>query len=328
MYRQGWTDGLPVVPPTEDRVAKVLDYLKLPAEAEIAELPPMRGLATVEKIAVNAVMAGCAPEYVPVVIAAVEAIAEPRFNLQSLETSTGGCAVAAVVNGPIRKVLDINCGRNCMDPGRRSNATIGRAIRLVIRNVGGASTDIVSKSIHGNPARYTFCFGENEEESPWEPLHVERGFAREVSTVTVLGTTGITEVMAVFPNAQGTMLMTAKALAGMTCGNVIAGGGEPVVVWSPGHAKRIAEAGFSKAAARQFMFPQARVPLSEFPPNAKVLVPWIEREGMVWAVEHPEDIVFVVAGGSDPYSSRTMSTFASSYAVTKPVRIPARVTLT
>ena len=186
---QGWGDGLPVVPPTEERVRAMVDGSGLPPAHLVGAMGPAKGEATVEKIAINAVMAGCLPEYMPVVVAAVEAICEPEFNLDGVQSTTNPCGVGMIVNGPIRNEIDLNCSRNCMGPGWRANATIGRAMSLIWLNIGGAKPGEVDKSSHGFPGKYTLCFGEDEEHSPWEPLHVERGFAKEESAVTVNSST-------------------------------------------------------------------------------------------------------------------------------------------
>ncbi len=195
-YRRGWTDGLPIIAPTPERVETMLSGLD--PGRELAELPPKRAMVTVEKVAINAVMAGCLPSYFPVVLAAVEAIADPTFNLFGVDTTTSGVCVLTVVNGPIRQQLEINSSYGCFGPGWRANATIGRAIALVQQNVGGRIPGPVSKSTHGQPGRYTMCIGEFEERNPWGPLHVERGFKPGDNTVTVFSPTGTTSIMDVW----------------------------------------------------------------------------------------------------------------------------------
>jgi len=172
---RGWSDGLPIVPPTLQRV-----------EAMLAEIPPIWGAATVEKLAINAVMAGCLPEYLPVLIAAVEAIADPVFNLYAIQATTHPCAPLMIINGPIREALGMNYSSGSFGPGWRANATIGRAMRLVLLNVGGAYPGVGDMSTQGAPSKFSYCVAENEEENPWEPLHVERGFRPDQSAVTVM----------------------------------------------------------------------------------------------------------------------------------------------
>ncbi|MBI4329179.1 MAG: redoxin domain-containing protein [Chloroflexi bacterium] len=189
MFDQGLTDGLPVVPPTPERVLRMLGGTRRDAQEVIAIVPPNMAPATVEKIAINAVMAGCKPEYLPVVIAALEAVCTEEFNIHGIMATTMGASPVMVVNGPIRHRLGMNMGVSALGQGNRANAAIGRALRLVLRNVGGARPGGTERSTLGTPAKYTLSFAEWEERSPWEPLHVERGFRPEDSVVTVFGLT-------------------------------------------------------------------------------------------------------------------------------------------
>ncbi len=182
--REKLSDGLPIVPPTPERVGRMLDGTRRDPEEVIGVIPPKWAPATIEKIAINAVMAGCLPEYLPVVVAAVEAICEPRFNLYGVQATTGYVGPALLVNGPVRKQLEINCDAGVFGPGYRANATIGRTIRLILITVGGGFPGDTDRSTFGWPGKYTMCFGENQEKSPWEPYHVEMGFKADESTVT------------------------------------------------------------------------------------------------------------------------------------------------
>ena len=184
-FSQGWTDGLPVVPPTEESVQAMLDSVGREAGEEIAFFPNRQVSVTSEKVAVNAVMAGCKPSYMPVVVAAIEAMSDPLWGYHGPATSTGGSAVFRLVNGPIARMLDINCGDNLFGPGWRANATIGRAVRLVMRNVINTLPGKLDRSTLGHPGKYTYCIAENESESPWSPVHVERGLRPEQDVVTV-----------------------------------------------------------------------------------------------------------------------------------------------
>lgn len=184
-YKAGMTDGLPIIPPTRERVKVMISGVDRVPSDVVAVLPPKMGDATVEKIAINSVMAGCLPSYMPVLIAAVEAIADPLFNCRGHQTTTSTIAIMLIINGPVRQKLDINSSWGVFGPGWRANATIGRAISLIMRNIGGAIPGEVSQSVLGHPGRYSMCIAEREEISPWEPLHVDRGFKREDSTVTV-----------------------------------------------------------------------------------------------------------------------------------------------
>ena len=191
LYRErGWTDGLPIVPPTEIAVLEFLNATDRDPREVIGVLPPRQGEATVERIAANAVMAGCCPEYFPVVLAAIEALADPLFNLDSVQATTHPVAPLIVVNGPIVREIGLNGGYNAFGQGCRANVTIGRAVRLVLMNVGGGLPGSGDRATQGSPAKLAYCVAENEAGSPWEPLHVEAGFPRDASVVTVFGCEG------------------------------------------------------------------------------------------------------------------------------------------
>lgn len=189
MFDQGFSDGLPVVPPTPERVLRMLAGTPRHPQEVVAVVPPNMAPATVEKVAINAVLAGCRPEYLPVVIAALEAVCTDEFNMHGVTATTMGASPVLVVNGPIRQRIGMNMKLAALGNGNRANATIGRALRLVIRNVGGARPGGVDRSTLSSPMKFTMCFPEWEEGSPWEPLHVERGFAREDSVVTAFAMT-------------------------------------------------------------------------------------------------------------------------------------------
>ena len=163
---KGWSDGLPIIPPTEERVAQMLAATKRKPQDVIGAVPPRWAQATVEKIAINGVMAGCKPEYMPVLIAATEALADPKLNLYALQATTGGPAIMIIINGPIRQAINVNGGPNALGEGWRANATIGRFVRLMQRNVGGSYPGTTCKATLGWPGKYSICVGENEEASP------------------------------------------------------------------------------------------------------------------------------------------------------------------
>ena len=188
--QRGWSDGLPLVPPTVARVEAMLAATKRDRNEIVAHIAPGFGAATVERIAINAVMAGCRPEYLPVLLAAVEAVADEKFNLQGIQATTNPAAPWIIVNGPLAATLGVNAGLNCLGQGNRANATLGRALRLVLQNIGGALPGQMDRATHGQPGKYTFCCAENEAASPWQPLHVERGFNADENVVTVVGAAG------------------------------------------------------------------------------------------------------------------------------------------
>ncbi len=190
MFDQGFSDGLPLVPPTPERVLRMLQGTHRAPQDLVATVPPNMGEATVEKVAINAVMAGCKPDYMPVILAALEAVCTDEFNIHGVTATTMGASPVIIVNGPIRDKIGMNKGLGALGAGNRANATIGRAVRLIVRNVGGGKPGGIERSTLGNPMKYTMCFAEHEERSPWMPLHVERGFKKEDSVVTVFAMTG------------------------------------------------------------------------------------------------------------------------------------------
>jgi hypothetical protein len=185
MFDQGFSDGLPLVPPTPERVMRMLSGTRREPQEVLGVMPPNMGDVTVEKLAINAVMAGCRPEYLPVIIAATEAILTEEYNIHGVMATTMGASPVMVINGPIREKIGMNMKLGALGQGNRANATIGRAVRLAVRNLGGAKPGGTERSTLGNPMKFTMCFAEHEERNPWEPLHVERGFERDDSVVTV-----------------------------------------------------------------------------------------------------------------------------------------------
>lgn len=327
MYGKGLTDGLPVIPPLEKYVEAMIDYVGLPPEELVAAIPPEGGPATVEKLAVNAVMAGCLPEYFPVVIAAIRALAEPRFNLLGVQTTTNPVAPVLVVNGPIRNRVGIHCRRGCLGPGFRANATIGRAVKLALLNIGGCPPGDVAKSIHGFPGRYTFCFGELEEESPWDPLHVERGFEREQSTVSVFGGQGTQNLYACFLKPESVIHMVADGMACYGNNGYLRGTGNPLVVLSPGHARLFAGHGWSKQRIREELFTRTLIPLSETPEEKQLANPYHrdwDRGRSIQLCRSADDIIIVVAGGPEPYHVTYIPSFGSTEMATRAIEVPGQ----
>jgi hypothetical protein len=305
IYRRGWTDGLPVIPPRQEYIQEMIECSGLQPDEIIAELAPEGAPATVEKIAINAVMAGCRNEYLPVLIAAVKAMAQPQFNLLWVQATTNAVAPFVVINGPIRHKLDLNCGRGALGPGRRANATIGRAIRLIMLNIGGGQPGEVDKSELGQPGKFTFCLGEAEEESPWDPLHVELGYRREESTISLIGVQGSQAFRTPFLQPESILMMVAKTMAASWAGCYNNGTGQPVVIFSPGYANLFHNAGWSKSRVKQWLFEETKVPAALMPQEptlSRHRRPRIlQGDDRLWICEKPEDITIVVAGSSDPY---------------------------
>ncbi len=246
-YERGWTDGLPVVPATEERVREFLAHAgKRPADV-IGVVPTRGRVITTEKVAINAVMAGCRPEYMPVVVSIVEAMAEPQFNWHGSMASTGGSAQLIVVNGPVAKRLGINAGVNVFGPGFRANATIGRTVRLINMNVTGGTPGVLDKSTFGHGGKYSFCIAENEDASPWEPLHVQRGFKPAESAVTVFAVHPPLQFMDHASNTPEDLLESAAEAMSVFGPNL----GEIALVWSPEHVQVFRNAGWTKRRAME-----------------------------------------------------------------------------
>ena len=319
---QGWGDGLPVIPPTEERVRAMVEATGSAADHLVGIMGPAKGQATVEKISINAVMAGCLPQYMPVLVATVEAICEPEFNLDGVQSTTNPCGVGIIVNGPIRHEIDLNCSRNCMGPGWRANATIGRAMSLMWLNIGGAAPGEVDKASHGYPGKYSLCFGEDEEHTPWEPLHVERGFSKEESTVTVNSFNGTLNIIgATYTEIDNHLFVMAYDFGQMGSNNLHLGKGNPGLVITAGHARMAFEKGMSKMDVKQYIYDNSGVPVDKLRPMIRrQRIDAVIVDGMAHQSRTVDDIMIIVAGGIEPYHAVVMPTFGDSWAVTKPIR--------
>ena len=251
MFDQGFSDGLPVVPPTPDRVLRMLEGTARDPQSVVATIPPNMAPATVEKIAVNAVLAGCSPEYLPVIIAAVEAACTDTFNAHGVMATTMGASPVMVVNGPIRERIGMNMGLSALGQGNRANATIGRALRLALRNVGGARPGGTERSTLGNPMKYSMCFAEWEERSPWSPLHVERGFDASDSVVTLFAMTGGPSLIVDQASRTASQLAGSFALSMESAHHVRAHTmGDCILVVSPEHVDTLRTGNYSKTDLR------------------------------------------------------------------------------
>jgi len=302
LYARGVTDGLPVVPPTLARVQGAVRGSGREGAELVGQVAPRLGRATVEKIAINAVMAGCKPEYMPTLIACVEAITDPRLNLYALQATTGGPAVMIIVNGPIRRKLDINGGPNALGEGWRANATIGRFVQLVKRNIGGSYPGTTCKATLGWPGKYSICVGENEEASPWEPLHVERGFKAEQSTVTAISADASIRASDLDSSkAEGVLINFAQKMDGPS-------GPEAIMVICPEHAKIIAGDGFSKKDVQRFIWERAAYRMKDLPDETfdqrvkRRSDLKLTRDSIIPVTDRPEDILVIVAGGDGSQS--------------------------
>jgi hypothetical protein len=324
LMERGWGDGLPAIPPTRERVARMLSATRRRPDEVAAILVPRLGRATLEAIAANAVMAGALPEHLPVILAAVEAVAEPVFNLQAIQTTTHPCSPLVIVNGPIARRLGIHAGGNVFGQGARANAVIGRALRLILQNVGGARPGKEDRATHGHPGKYSYCIAENEAASPWDPLSVERGFSREESTVTVCGSEAphnINDHASTTPEAIVTSVASVAATVGS---NNIYLGGEPLIVLGPEHAATAASSGWSKDDFRRAVWEKAVVPLARFAPENIERFATIYPEGfkdrpadaVARVARDWRDIMVVVAGGAGKHSA-LIPTFGSTRSVTR-----------
>ncbi len=306
-FERGWTDGLPVMPPTPERVAQFLDAAGVAPDEVVGAVPTREVVITAEKVAINAVMAGCLPEYMPVVMAAARAMCDEPFNLHANSGTLSGAAQIIVVNGPVRGELGIACRDGLFGPGFRANATIGRAIRLVIRNVARSVPGFLDRASFSQPGRYTWCFGENEEESPWTPLHAERGLPRDTSAVTLFAVMDPVKVTGLHPQRPEEFLDRASVMLRMVwtysqtssydaCRSLL-------VVIGPEHMDLCATAGWSKDDIRRYLFPRLKAPAAgyEFPSP----------------IARPEHILIVAAGGRAMAQSWFMVPFPSHCPVTR-----------
>jgi hypothetical protein len=308
LVNRGWSDGLPMLPPTEAAVDSMIAASDLKKDELLGVIPPLNGVATAERVAANAVMAGCLPDYFPLVVAAVQGVLQPGFNIDGVQTTTGNVAPLVIINGPCRETLQINYSSNVLGQGWRANATIGRALRLVLSNIGGAAPGVYDKATLGQPAKYTFCIAENEEENPWEPLHVERGLSREADAVSVFGCTGLNSAVDMASQTAKGLLKTfaLTLIGGLTSGVTST---ETMLIICPEHAAILSAGGYSKADIRNELFVAARVPQEKISDENLELLSkrrpmWFQHnESAIGVVDRPEDIWIVVAGGKGAKSA-------------------------
>lgn len=326
LYRErGWSDGLPIIPPTIERVERMLQYTSRRRDEVVARLAPGFGAATVERIAINAILAGCDPEAMPVLIAGTEAVADPCFNLQGIQTTTNPVAVWLILNGPLAARLGVNATFNCIGQGTWANATMGRALRLILQNIGGALPGEMDRATHGQPAKFTFCCAENEAENPWQPLHVERGFAPEQSTVTVVGTEGTMNMNTHAKEAPELARVIAETMVHPPS-NEYVHGGEPWLLLSPEHAAVFKRGGLSKAALKRDLWERSKMAAGCL--SAKELerarASRTEELGALTATTllpiapQPEGIQIIVAGGPGTHSVY-IPCFGNSRAVSREI---------
>ena len=332
-YARGWTDGLPVIPPTPARVERMIAAGGRPANEVVAILEPRNAPATVEKIAINAVMAGCHPSYFPVLLTIVECMPHPGVDPLGMNTTTNPVWLMSVVNGPVRQKLNINSGYGVLGPGWRANATIGRATRLIQLNTAGSIPAEVTKSCQAHPGRYGQCVGEFEERSPWEPLHVERGFKKEESAVTLVAPMSairITETDC--KTAEGLLHFIAGCMDSPTTA------GHPdthsLLMLCPDHAAILAREGLSKKDVKQELYKRTKaIPLSRWP--SELTTGDLKRLGVVGhrpadqggttcVHASPDNFKVIVAGGPSGYHSTWFSLwFHGAEIPTRRIQLPS-----
>lgn len=306
-YEQRWTDGLPVIPPTDDAIERIITYLQRNPQDIVGVIAPRYGVATIESIAINCVMAGCKPKYVPIVIAAVEAMVEEGFNLNGVQTTTHCCAPLVMVSGPAVKKLGFNTKEGAFGHGCRANAAVGRAVRLILWNIGGGYPGAPCKTTHGHPGYYSFCVAEDQDSNPWEPLHVERGFQPDDTVVTVTATEAPHSVGngAGYGSAEDVLYMLADSIA--VVGSQTVTGGDTVYVLAPMAATNLANAGLSKTDVKRELMRLATRPVREVkrrrglselhPMHWSQIVDPNDDNAPVPFVRSLENLVILVTGG-------------------------------
>ncbi len=322
--QQGWTDGLPLVPPTEAAVARMVEGARGDNEP-VPPITPRLMTPTIRSLAANAVMAGCRPEYFPVVLAALRGVLVADYNLHGTLATTHSCAPMVMINGPLRKTLNVNCGSNCFGQGWRANAAIGRALQLILNNVGGAKPAVMDRLTFGSPAKYTFCFGENEEESPFAPYHVRQGFAADESVATVISSEPNHNLNDHGSTSGIDLLTTFAGGIASPAANNISAKGPFFIVFGPEHAATLARDNWTVEAIQQFLFDKARVPLSEVSAENRYRYETggnFPENGAFKVAPTPEDIHVAVAGGPGKHSAWIPS-FGGTAAISVRIKPPA-----
>jgi hypothetical protein len=312
-FERGWTDGLPVVPPTLEKVEAFLATTDLAPETVLGTVPTREVTVTAEHAAINAVMAGCKPEYFPVVVAAVQAHLDWYGNCHSTTGTLSGAAHAVIVNGPVRNEIGIASGAACLGPGFRANATIGRALRLVIRNVCRAVPGFLDRATFSWPLRYSFCFGENEEASDWTPLHVQRGYAADQSTATVhsiMRMTSAWDSTSRTPEGVLDSIVANTRHFGFSGDEFLGDGINIVYIMGKEHQRFFLEDGWSKEQMQAYMWPR----LTE--PTKAAHDRWTN-------IGHAENILIVAAGGAGMAETWILSPHLAR-AITRPVPSSSR----
>ena len=323
-YEKGFTDGLPVVPPSEDSVAAMLAAGGLKGDEVLGEAAFRNIKVTADKVAINAVLAGCLPAYMPVVVSAVKGLLHPDFGFHGSATSTGGASVVIIVNGPVAGQLGINAGSNAFGPGFRPNVTIGRALRLLMMNAINTRPGKLDRSTLGNPGKISFCFAENEADSPWAPLHVDRGLEPSSSATTLFACEGVIQVYNQLSNKPEPMLLGfADAMANLGSMPIV-GQQDYFVVLAGEHMQVLRKAGWSKQQVQSYLFEHARRTVAELKLAGRVPGPIADEENHIWRhiTRTPEEINIVCAGGDVGNFSALLpgwGTWKTTRSITTPV---------
>lgn len=324
-HAAGIVDGLPILPPTSERVRRLYRDAGLDPVRQLAVLEPSLRPVTLYDVAVCAAAAGCAPAHLAIVAVAARAVAEPRFNLLGIQSTTGTAAPVILVHGPVVMQAGVSGGGDSLGGSAVANATIGRALRLLLRSVGGATPGAMDAATMGQPAKLGLCFAENSSASPWEPLHRSFGLAESSSAVTVVGVSGSVEV--VCPESEDPEEIIVTLAGSMTAvGNVgsggLIGGGSPLVALAPESARALAAGGLDRAAVQLRLWQSARLPLSALAPSVAARVQQSRRsiagetDAPLCVAEQPEDIVIAVTGGAGVKSTYFPSWGGGTRAVT------------
>ena len=328
---KGWSSGFPLLPPTREKVDWMLSGTDRAPDEVVGVVRPRGGQATVEKIAINAVMAGCLPSYMPLLITAVEAMTDPQFDLAQVAATAGTSAPLLIINGPVRKQLRVNYGTGALGTAWRANATLGAAVRLMLTNIGGALPGITDMSVIAWPGDFSLCIAENEEANPWAPLHVEKGFARDANTVTAVSIYGILDLMATTDRAEDVLGHYATVITGSGSSHSIFQG--TLLLLAPEPAALIASEGFSKNDVKQYLFDRVKLPfgkarvlatggnggknaVGELVKAGKALPDDVEMNLLPCA----DDVNIVVVGGASMHTAWAQP--GHGRMVTKPVKLP------
>ena len=308
-YRLGWSDGLPVVPPADYKVREMLQYVGMTGEEELLSLEMRRRVLTSENAAANAVMAGCLPEYFPVLVTTLRALEEEKNYVNMAASSTSSPAILMIVNGPVREQLGINARDGLFGPGFRANACLGRAVRLCFMNGFEARPGILDRGTLGNPSKYTLCIADNEEDSPWGPLHVSRGFQPEDSCVTIAVAYNPITINNSYGHSGETILASIADTLRSSC-LVWRFPAQWVLVIGPEHAITLQDDGWTRRGIQDYLIENATRPLSELIRLGVAQGP--EKPGDDQLIRRcsraPEDIILVMGGGTGGRNSAIIDT--------------------